>query len=61
VRDFSLWLDLKILVLGLWTMFVNRKGLYSPVRPSAPMKLQTFEEHLEPIIQAQTASKEPRS
>ncbi len=61
VRDFSLWLDLKILVLGLWTMFVNRRGLYSPAPPSAAMKLEMCEEHPEPIIQTQTASKEPRS
>lgn len=36
VRNFSLALDTKILVLGLWAMFVNRKGLYSPPRPAAP-------------------------
>jgi lipopolysaccharide/colanic/teichoic acid biosynthesis glycosyltransferase len=36
VRNFSLFLDAKILVLGLWAMFVNRKGLYSPPRPISP-------------------------
>lgn len=58
VRDFSLWLDMKILVLGLWTMFVNRKGLYSPPRPPEPVKLQSFDKHLDPIVQPQTASEE---
>jgi lipopolysaccharide/colanic/teichoic acid biosynthesis glycosyltransferase len=36
VRNYSLALDTKILVLGLWAMFVNRKGLYSPPRPVSP-------------------------
>ena len=61
VRDFSLWLDLKILVLGLWTMFVARKGLYSPVRPAGQMKLGTSENHSETMIQNQSATKERRS
>jgi lipopolysaccharide/colanic/teichoic acid biosynthesis glycosyltransferase len=36
VRNYSLALDTKILVLGLWAMFVNRKGLYSPPRSVSP-------------------------
>ncbi len=35
VRGFSLWLDLQILVLGLWTMFVSRTGTYSTTRRAA--------------------------
>ncbi len=30
VQNYSLWLDVRILVLGLWTMLVTRKGVYSP-------------------------------
>ncbi len=30
VRNYSLWLDVKILVLGLWAMLVTKKGVYSP-------------------------------
>ena len=43
VRTFSFALDAKILVLGLWTMFVNRIGLYSPARPAAPVTLFSHE------------------
>lgn len=39
VRHFSLWLDLKILILGAWTMLVSRRGVYSPPAPeSAPLR-----------------------
>jgi lipopolysaccharide/colanic/teichoic acid biosynthesis glycosyltransferase len=61
VRDFSMWLDVKILVLGLWTMFFDRKGLYSPPRlvaPVAPVPLEPYEKRTGPIEQSQTASKE---
>jgi lipopolysaccharide/colanic/teichoic acid biosynthesis glycosyltransferase len=43
VRNYSLTLDMKILVLGLWAMFVNRKGLYSPPRPASPSCLNSPE------------------
>jgi lipopolysaccharide/colanic/teichoic acid biosynthesis glycosyltransferase len=33
VDNYSLWLDLKIFVLGVWTMLVSRKGVYCPPRP----------------------------
>jgi len=30
VRNYSLWLDLKISFRGIWTMLVTRRGVYSP-------------------------------
>jgi lipopolysaccharide/colanic/teichoic acid biosynthesis glycosyltransferase len=58
VRRFSLALDAKILVLGLWTMFVNRKGLYSPVRPAAPVTLDPYEKQTDALDQPPSACKE---
>ena len=58
VRDFSLWLDLTILVLGLWTMFFNRKGLYSPPRPLEAVRLEAFDKNLDSIVQPHTATEE---
>jgi len=58
VRGFSLWLDAKIMVRGVWTMFVNRKGLYSPPKPLATVTLEPFEKLVDPIAHHQTASKE---
>jgi undecaprenyl phosphate N,N'-diacetylbacillosamine 1-phosphate transferase len=58
VRDFSIWLDTKILVLGLWTMFVDRKGLYSPPRPLTPVALEPYEKRADSIARRQTAGKE---
>jgi lipopolysaccharide/colanic/teichoic acid biosynthesis glycosyltransferase len=55
VRNFSLALDAKIVVLGLWAMFVNRKGLYSPPRPVTPAYLSSLKN---PEAQQDTASKE---
>src|SRR3977135_3232432 len=43
VRPFPFAPDAKILVLGLWTMFVNRIGLYSPARPGPPVTLFSHE------------------
>jgi lipopolysaccharide/colanic/teichoic acid biosynthesis glycosyltransferase len=58
VQTFSLALDAKILVLGLWTMFVNRKGLYSPARPSEPVTSDPHEKQTDAIEHHQTACKE---
>jgi hypothetical protein len=58
VRTFSLTLDAKILILGLWTMFVNRKGLYSPARPAAPGTLDLIEKQTDAIEPHQDAYKE---
>jgi lipopolysaccharide/colanic/teichoic acid biosynthesis glycosyltransferase len=58
VQTFSLVLDAKILVLGLWTMFVDRKGLYSPARPAAPATLDPHEIETDAIEHRQTAGKE---
>jgi lipopolysaccharide/colanic/teichoic acid biosynthesis glycosyltransferase len=55
VRNFSLTLDGKIVVLGLWAMFVNRKGLYSPPRPVLPAFFETPEN---PETCQETVSKE---
>lgn len=60
VRNFSLALDAKILVLGLWTMFVNRSGLYSPERPQATVSLESCEKDVQPMV-CQTSNKEQKS
>ncbi len=41
VQNYSLWLDVKILVLGLWTMLVTRQGVYSPGEIGAVVFQQT--------------------
>jgi len=58
VRTFSLALDARILVLGLWTMFVNRIGLYSPAGPAAPVTLFSHEKQSDEMEHHQTACKE---
>src|SRR5882762_6604724 len=58
VQTFSLVLDAKILVLGLWTMFVNRKGLYSPARPAAPVTPDPREKQPGEMDHHQTSCKE---
>jgi len=39
VRNYSLWLDVQILLLGVWTVLVTRRGAYSPVKLSDPKML----------------------
>ena len=58
VRPFSLAPDAKILVLGLWTMFVNRIGLYSPARPAAAVTLFSHEKQSDEMEHHQIACKE---
>jgi len=58
VQTFSLALDAKILILGLWTMFVHRKGLYSPARPAAAVTLDPLVKPTDVIEHHQTACKE---
>ena len=58
VRTFSLALDAKILALGLWTMFVNQIGLYSPARPAAPVTLFSREKQSDEMEHHQIACKE---
>ena len=58
VRTFSLALDAKILVLGHWTMFVNRIGLYSPARPAALVTLFSHEKQPGEMDHHQTSCKE---
>lgn len=32
VQNYSLWLDVRLLLLGIWAMVVTRRGVYSPER-----------------------------
>jgi lipopolysaccharide/colanic/teichoic acid biosynthesis glycosyltransferase len=58
VREFSLWLDAKILILGLWTMFADRKGLYSPTKSTTSVTLDPQETPTIATEHHQTACKE---
>jgi lipopolysaccharide/colanic/teichoic acid biosynthesis glycosyltransferase len=37
VRNYSLWLDLKLFFCGVWTMLITRRGVYSPGEIGVPV------------------------
>jgi len=56
VQNYSLLLDLKIFFLGVWTMLVTRRGVYSPERLRTKTTPSTLTPSLMPESQRASAS-----
>jgi lipopolysaccharide/colanic/teichoic acid biosynthesis glycosyltransferase len=58
VRNYTLWLDLRILVKGLWSMFVTRAGVYCSAERSADAIVPQIHEKKVEAVVSQSFTKE---